>query len=300
MTKFASSVMQLAVSQDTPEIAHMTIYGDIRGGIDWGKLDDGVSTKTGSANVADALSKLPASTKAIEVHINSYGGEVAEGVAIYNALRNSGKEIATVCDGFACSIASVIFMAGSKRIMRPASLLMLHNPSSIAAGTSKDLRKSADDLDVICELSKTAYLKGGKIDADTLTSAMDAETWVAPEKAVEWGLATDIEDGESDSDEPTQSAAQSVMQRLLQKNAEITLDDFAKSLTKYLKKNLRSSAFISKQQEPAPEPEQDYDTQPEPKHELELEPEQDADAELQEKTQQEEKSLIQRLVKILD
>ena len=296
MTKFASSVMQLAVSQDTPEIAHMTIYGDIRGGIDWGKLDDGVSTKTGSANVADALLKLPASTKAIEVHINSYGGEVAEGVAIYNALRNSGKEIATVCDGFACSIASVIFMAGSKRIMRPASLLMLHNPSSIAAGTSKDLRKSADDLDVICELSKTAYLKGGKIDADTLTSAMDAETWVAPEKAVEWGLATDVEDGESDSDEPTQSAAQSVMQRLLQKNAEITLDDFAKSLTKYLRMDLEPNAFTPNQQEP----EQDYDTQPEPEPKHELEPEQDADAEPQQKAQQEEKSLIQRLVKILD
>lgn len=298
MTKFASSVMQLAVSQDTPEIAHMTIYGDIRGGIDWGKLDDGVSTKTGSANVADALSKLPASTKAIEVHINSYGGEVAEGVAIYNALRGSGKEIVTVCDGFACSIASVIFMAGSKRIMRSASLLMLHNPSSIAAGTSKDLRKSADDLDVICELSKTAYLKGGKIDADTLTSAMDAETWVAPEKAVEWGLATDIEDGESDSDEPTQSAAQSVMQRLLQKNTEITLDDFAKSLTKYFRMDLEPNAFIPKQQEP--EQDYDHDVQPEPKHELELEPEQDADAEPQQKAQQEEKSLIQRLVKILD
>lgn len=296
MTKFASSIMQLAVSQDTPEIARMTIYGDIRGGIDWGKLDDGVSTKTGSANVADALSKLPASTKAIEVHINSYGGEVAEGVAIYNALRNSGKEIATVCDGFACSIASVIFMAGSKRIMRPASLLMLHNPSSFAVGTSKDLRKSADDLDVICELSKTAYLKGGKIDADTLTSAMDAETWVAPEKAVEWGLATDIEDGSPESDEPTQSAAQSVMQRLLQKNAEITLDDFAESLKKHLRQSLRLNASTPKQQEP----EQDRDTQSKSKHELELEPEQDADAEPQEKTQQEEKSLIQRLVKILD
>lgn len=283
MTKFASSAMQLAVSQDTPEIAHMTIYGDIRGGIDWGKLDDGVSTKTSSASVADALSKLPVSTKAIEVHINSYGGEVAEGVAIYNALRNSGKEIATVCDGFACSIASVVFMAGSKRIMRPASLLMLHNPSSFAAGTSKDLRKSADDLDVICELSKTAYLKGGKIDADTLTSAMDAETWVAPEKAVEWGLATDIEDGGSDSDEPTQSAAQSVMQKLLQKNAEITLDDFAE----YLKKNLRLNAFTPKQQEPG----QDPDLQPQPDPEPDPEPDPDP---------QQEETLTQRLVKILD
>lgn len=294
MTKFASSIMQLAVSQDTPEIARMTIYGDVRSGIDWGKFDDGVSTQTSSVGVADALSKLPASTKAIEVHINSYGGEVAEGVAIYNALRNSGKEIATVCDGFACSIASVIFMAGSKRVMRPASLLMLHNPSSFAVGTSKDLRKSADDLDVICELSKTAYLKGGKIDADTLTSAMDAETWVAPEKAVEWGLATDIEDGSPESDEPTQSAAQSVMQRLLQKNAEITLDDFAESLKKHLRQSLRLNASTPKQQEP----EQDRDTQSKSKHELE--PEQDADAEPQQKTQQEEKSLIQRLVKILD
>ncbi len=298
MTKFASSVMQLAVSQDTPEIAHMTIYGDIRGGIDWGALDGGVSTKTDSASVADAIAKLPASTKSIEVHINSYGGEVAEGVAIYNALRNSGKEITTVCDGFACSIASVIFMAGSKRIMRPASLLMLHNPSSFAVGTSKDLRKQADDLDVICELSKTAYLKGGKLDADTLTSAMDAETWVAPDQAVEWGLATGIEDGGSDSDEPTQSAAQAVMQKLLQEDRshivkigsptiELKLED----LVERFMANQKMNVFASDPQEQ----EQGQDHDPKPQLDPEHDPESDPDPD-----PQQEETLVQRLVKILN
>ena len=290
MTEFASSVMQLMVAHNLPDTARMTIYGDIRGGIDWGLIDGGEPTKTGAVDVAGAIAALPASTKAIEVHIDSYGGEVAEGVAIYNALRGSGKEIVTVCDGFACSIASVIFMAGSKRIMRSASLLMLHNPSSIAAGTSKDLRKQADDLDVICELSKTAYLKGGKISTDTLTSAMDKETWVAPGQAVEWGLATDIEDGSLESGEPTQSAAQIVMEKLLQKPSDFMLDEFVE----WLKSSQCVDIFAPNQQG------QDLDNQPESKPESELESEQGTDAELQQDTQQEEKPLIQRLVKILD
>ena len=64
---------------------------------------------------------------AINVHINSYGGHASEGIAIYNVLRGHKAKVTTICEGFACSAASVVFMAGSVRIMQPASLLMVHH-----------------------------------------------------------------------------------------------------------------------------------------------------------------------------
>lgn len=204
-------VFQLMTDVSNPETARMTIYGDIVEGGSWlSMLMDDQSAVTSSVDVAQAISDLPDETKAIEVHINSYGGSVSEGVAIYNALRESGKQVTTVCDGFAASIASVIFMAGTRRVMRPASLLMLHNPwMSGVTGNAKELRKQADDLDVIAELSKTAYLSGGGLDAETLDQLMDAETWVKPEQAVEWGLATEVSEAEQD-DAPAQAAAHAV------------------------------------------------------------------------------------------
>lgn len=214
-TEFAPRVMQLVTTQDTPEVARMTIYGDIAGGIDWGLLLTGEpdGQRTGAMDVAQAVAALPDTCTAIEVHINSYGGEVAEGVAIYNALRASGREVTTVCDGFACSIASVVFMAGSRRVMRPASMLMLHNPSMGGYGTSAQLRKQADDLDEIAKLSKAAYLREWTEAPEELDAMMDAETWVAPDRAVELGLATEQADP-TDGDAPTQSAAQAVMSAL--------------------------------------------------------------------------------------
>ena len=207
--------MQLTTSVETPETAQMTIYGDITTGDPFLALfgiEDDAATK--ALDVTDALAALPDTVETIEVHINSFGGEVAEGVAIYNALRNSGKRIVTVCDGFACSIASVIFMAGDERIMNSASLLMLHNASMHAEGTPAQLRKAAEDLETITSMSKTVYLEHATdaLTADLLTEVMDAETWVSPETAIEWGLATEVRTSEDEG--VTQSARQSICDAL--------------------------------------------------------------------------------------
>ncbi|WP_314944856.1 head maturation protease, ClpP-related [Olsenella uli] len=210
-----SRVMQLVTDAGDPEVARMTIYGDITSG-DWLSLlmgESGEGTTTKALDVAQAIADLPEACRTVEVHINSYGGEVAEGVAIYNALRASGREVVTVCDGFACSIASVIFMAGSRRVMRPASVLMLHDPWNRVQGNATQLRKAADDLDTIAELSKTAYLTGTKMDADELDEVMSAETWVRPEQAMEWGLATEVTDP-VDGEHPEQSVGEAVMAAL--------------------------------------------------------------------------------------
>ena len=81
-------------------------------------------------------------TDEIEVHINSNGGAVSEGLAIYNVLKNSKAKVTTYCDGFACSPASVIFMAGDERVMNGASLLMIHDAWTYGQGNAAELRKA--------------------------------------------------------------------------------------------------------------------------------------------------------------
>lgn len=208
--------MQLMV-ETKEHRADLHINGDITKGFQLFGMDFGQETDVSYQDVVEAMGDLPEEVTEICVHINSYGGEVAEGVAIYNALRSFDGGVTTVCEGFACSIASVIFMAGNERIMRDSSLLMLHNASMPAHGDANAHRKAADDLDVITELSKTAYLNHSKGDLtrEKLTEIMDAETWITPEQALEWGLATEV-DKPSDDDEPTQSARALVMQRLTQ------------------------------------------------------------------------------------
>ena len=208
--------MQLMV-ETKEHRADLHINGDITKGFQLFGMDLGQDTDVSYQDVVEAMGDLPEEVTEICVHINSYGGEVAEGVAIYNALRSFDGGVTTVCEGFACSIASVIFMAGNERIMRDSSLLMLHNASMPAHGDANAHRKAADDLDVITELSKTAYLNHAKGDLtrEKLTEIMDAETWITPDQALDWGLATEI-DKPADDDEPTQSARALVMQRLTQ------------------------------------------------------------------------------------
>jgi ATP-dependent Clp protease protease subunit len=128
----------------------------------------------------------------INVHINSYGGEVAEGLAIYNMLRNHKAKVRTYCDGFACSIASVIFMAGDERIMNNASMLFIHNVWTTTSGNAAQLRKEADDLDVISQGALAAYMSVVNIPEDKLREMLDAETWILPGDALEMGFATSI------------------------------------------------------------------------------------------------------------
>ena len=246
--------------------AQMTIYGDIAQ-TDWLAIfmgGDGDGTTTNALDVSKAIAAIPPEVTDIEVHINSYGGDVAEGVAIYNALRQSGKHVTTVCDGFACSIASVIFMAGERRVMNSASLLMLHEPSfPNAGGNAKALRKQADDLDVISQLSKTAYLAPGGIEPEELDEVMSAETWVSPEQAVEWKLATDIAD-DADNAEPTQSARESVALALMCKGEQspqqaapvVDVDAIAQRVVELMDEHAEqaSAAQPAQSAEQAPEP----------------------------------------------
>lgn len=184
--------------------ADIYIYGDITS-YPWMEGD------TSSYNLSKELQELN-DVDSINVYINSYGGEVAEGLAIYNALKRHKAKIITISDGFACSIASVIFAAGDERLMSNTSLLMIHNAWTYAGGDSQDLRKQADDLEKITQASINAYLNITNVEEDELKEMMDVETWIDGVEAKEMGFATGLVESEE-----KQVATQSIRNSLLQK-----------------------------------------------------------------------------------
>lgn len=185
----------------TANEADINIYGDITSMPWW----DGDMS---SALLSKMISALPDTVSHINVHINSYGGEVAEGFAIYNALKNCKATITTIVDGFACSAASTVFMAGDERIMNDSSLLMIHNALISTCGNSEQLRKDADDLDIMNDQIVKAYMKNVSISEDEVRELMDNESWISPEDCVAKGFATSIEDGDDSGNPETASARQ--------------------------------------------------------------------------------------------
>ena len=187
------------------EDADLYIFGDIDSRGSRGNKDN-----RNASEIVSALRDLKA--KNLTVHINSYGGDVKEGLAIYNTIKNSGLKVTTICDGFACSIASVIFMAGENRIMNDASLLMIHNPWTIAIGNAEEMRKQADDLDIIAQASVEAYKANSCLLDDEIHELMDKETWILPEKALEYGFATEVR--KKPEDGLQQSAIRQIIEKL--------------------------------------------------------------------------------------
>lgn len=136
-------------------IVKLYIYDDVSeyGEFDWWTWEYKES-ETSAKYFKKALENVSESDT-IELHINSYGGSVKEGVAIYNLLKQKKcKEIVAYVDGFAYSIASVILQAADRRIMGLGTSLLIHNMWLSIAGNADDLRKAADDLDVLMESNR--------------------------------------------------------------------------------------------------------------------------------------------------
>ena len=219
--------------------ASVTIYGDITS---WPWLESDVSAYL----LSKQIDGIEADT--IDVYINSYGGEVAEGLAIYNALKRHRAKVVTHCDGFACSAASVVFMAGDERIMGEASLLMIHNAWSYTSGNADDLRKAADDLETISRAAAEAYRASVSIDDETLDRMLAEESWIAPQDAVNMGFATGIEDY-GKSTVPAASARTAIMARMCaMPDAQIpaTVDEkkLADALLAALKEEAKTETFM--------------------------------------------------------
>jgi ATP-dependent Clp endopeptidase proteolytic subunit ClpP len=129
----------------------------------------------------------------LTVRINSPGGSVFDGVAIYNALKRHEAAITVWIDGIAASIASMIAMAGDEVVMPENAMLVLHDPSGLVAGTASDMRAVAEALDRMKAGMVAAYRdKSGRDDAE-IEALMAAETWLSAKEAVALGLADRIE-----------------------------------------------------------------------------------------------------------
>lgn len=177
----------LTIRQETDnEPAEMSIDGEI-------VTDEWEDSDTSATGFRDALKSL-GDVKTINLHINSPGGSVFEGIAIYNMLKQHQAHINVYVDGLAASIASVIAMSGDAIFMPSNAMMMIHNPWTFALGNAAELRKQADDLDKITQSSVQIYLDkaGDKLDQDTLTQLMDDETWLSAKEAVDYGLADEV------------------------------------------------------------------------------------------------------------
>ena len=142
--------------------------------------------------------ELNAGTGNITVWINSPGGDCVAAAQIYNMLMDYKGEVTVKIDGLAASAASVIAMAGTKVLMSPVSMLMIHNPATIAFGDKGEMQKAIHMLAEVKESIMNAYEIKTGLNRQKISSMMDAETWMNAHKAVELGFADGILEREED------------------------------------------------------------------------------------------------------
>ena len=223
--------------QTDPALLELYIYGDVEGdGHDWW-TDEVIRSETSANTFREELAAHPDVTQ-INIFINSYGGSVFEGTAIYNQLKRHPAHKTVYVDGFACSIASVIAMAGDEVVMPRNALMMVHNMMMGVWGNAAELRKAADDLDKINEAGREAYLQkaGDKLTPEVLAQLEDDETWLTAEECIRYGLADRYAEQDADM-----SNAAAVLQK-----ANLNLEQrvrVQKSLAAQLRQMLRQEAM---------------------------------------------------------
>jgi len=236
--------------------AALYIYGDIVTE-DWKWLESDVS----GHELVQQLDQLDVDL--INVYINSYGGFVSEAWAIHNALKRQKAKIRTVCEGFACSAASLIFMAGDERIMLDTSALWIHNVQTFAAGDYKKLQSEAEGAKKLNELSMQVYLEHVSLSKEELAEMMDRETWISPTEALEWGFATAIQSG-GESKKPTQSARKHIFDMIFKEldrpltahgNVQVPSEEQLEEFAKQFLTKLQAQANETEQEGPAPDQE---------------------------------------------
>jgi ATP-dependent protease ClpP protease subunit len=161
------------------------VYDDIGEG---GWFSDGLTAK-------DFAAQMSAVKGPLDVHINSYGGDVSEGIAIASTIRDHKGPKKTVVDGFAASIASIIAQAGDERVMQPGSMMMIHDALSGCSGNAAAMREAAAFLDKHSDNLAAIYASRAGGTAKQWRDTMLKDTWYTAEEAVAAGLADKIGTG---------------------------------------------------------------------------------------------------------
>nr|DAR09266.1 MAG TPA: Putative ATP dependent Clp protease [Caudoviricetes sp.] len=149
----------------------------------------------------------------INIHIDSYGGEVSEGFAIHNAIRNKNAYVKTYADGFVASAAIYPFLAGDERVANNVSAFYFHPVIGGQYGYAEDLREAADELDKLTEIGLGAFTAAG-MKEQAARDLINSKTWYAPEAVLEMGLATSIQK-QSNSKAALQSVRSLIVRQML-------------------------------------------------------------------------------------
>ena len=160
--------------------------------------------------------ELNAGSGDITVWINSPGGDCVAAAQIYNMLANYKGNVTVKIDGIAASAASVIAMAGHTVLMSPVSMMMIHNPATVAFGDHTEMAKAIEMLEGVKDSIINAYALKTGMSREKLSRLMDAETWMDATKAVELGFADDIitrnvfptKEEDEDEDEPKEGESE--------------------------------------------------------------------------------------------
>lgn len=204
----SKTMKPVQIIQNLPEhSAEIYIFGDI-------VASQWYSDETSPDSFRRQLQRLHAEgVTDLNVHVDSYGGAISAGWAIYNVLKDWPGTVSTFADGFVASAAVYPFLAGKRRAANPVSAFFLHQAWSSYAGNADELRKAADELEKMNEIGLEAFAAAG-IDKERVLALEKEETWLTAAEALELGLATEIIDRTDGEDSAQQSVRGMILQAL--------------------------------------------------------------------------------------
>lgn len=192
--------------QQAENQADVYIFGDI-------VSEQWLPEETSGYSLVQQLKNIQADT--INVYIDSYGGSVSEGWAIYNTLRHHPAKINTYGDGFVASAALYPFLAGDNRIASSLSAYFLHQVMTGADGYPDDLRAAAKEAELMTDVGIGAFVERAGMEREQVLELMKSETWLTPQQALDYGIATAIVADESPK--CRQAAKEKIFRQLCQK-----------------------------------------------------------------------------------
>lgn len=175
------------LNKDNKKEAELLLYGVVGEDGYWGEVT--------AKDFAKDLKEVE-DAEIINVRINSPGGDVFAGQAIYSMLKRCKSKIVVYIDGLAASIASLVAMAGDTVIMPKNSMMMIHKPWTFTAGNANDMRETAETLDKVEKSILVAYTDKTGLSEDEITALLEAETWLTATEAKEKGFCDEIEETE--------------------------------------------------------------------------------------------------------
>lgn len=207
-------------------IFKLFIYDTVtkKGTFDWSTWET-VNSKTSAQYFADQLSQIPDNAE-IELYINSNGGSVSEGVAIYNQLKRHPAQKTGYVDGIAYSVASLILQACDKRIMGLGTSMLVHEMWVEVAGNARMLRSAADDLDNWMKANRKVYMERSGMSEEELIALMNEERILTPEECLSMGFIDEISEKllEDDPDDDPENDPEDDSQEYVLKNIKQYFD----------------------------------------------------------------------------